>query len=340
MGIFDIFKKKKTDTTFPENELERCLMLAATDLAMRKEFYQKLVWNQLYILTAEEPSSEEGFRTLEKDTTVQFVTFEDGQIPIFTSTNRIFDKGIIKEKVHYMSIKGQDLFGLTKGVTFIINPYSDYAKELIPEEIEQIMNGTIYDLLDENEIEYKKHQAFNEIYERAIKKQEGLIILGEYHKKRLNSSEKLKLEESVDCFQKCLEIVPNHWQSMFLMAKSLQRLERHAEALEQLELAFNTEKENHTIAMEASIEAMHLKDIDKALYYSEESLQIKPNDFVLMGNYAMNLLIAKKDQEAKEMIEKAIKIKPNDSVNKNIESIVKDVLSGKRSRPTFEDTIK
>ncbi len=42
MGLFDIFKKKTTDNTFPENELEKTLMVAATDSSARKEFYIKL----------------------------------------------------------------------------------------------------------------------------------------------------------------------------------------------------------------------------------------------------------------------------------------------------------
>ena len=254
--------------------------------------------------------------------------------------NRVFDKGVIKEGVPYISLKGQDLFEVAKGATFILNPYSNYCKVLIPEEIENLMDGTIYDKIDKDEIENKKYQEFNEIFERAGKKQKGLILLDGYRRKQLNSSEEMRLEESIKDFQKCLEIVPTHWQSMVLMAKAFQRLERHAEALRQLELAFNIEKKNQTIPMEASLEAMHLKDFDKALYYSEESLKRKPNDFALMGNHAMNLLVAQKDNEAKEMIDKAIKMNPNDSVNRNIESIVKDVMSGNRIRPTFEDAIK
>lgn len=340
MGILDIFRKKKTDSTFPENELEQCLMRAASEVSAQKEFYQKLLWNELFVLTAGHNQSDEGLRTLEKDTTVQFVTFEEGQIPVFTSTNRIFDKGVIKEEVHFMSLKGQDLFGVAIGATFILNPYSDYGKELIPEEIENLLNGTIYDKIDEQEKENKKFQEFNEIFERAGKRQEGLIFLDGYQRKKLNESEKRRLEEAIKDFQKCLDIVPSHWQSMMLMAKALQRLERHSEALEQLETALKIELENHSIPLEASLEAMHLKDLDKAILYSKESLNRRPNDFALLGNHAMNLLVAKKDLEAKEAIEKAIIIQPNDSVNRNIESIVKDVLSGKRERPTFEDVIK
>ena len=340
MGIFDIFKKKKTDSTFPENELERSLIQSSTKISAQKEFYQKLIWNQLFVLTDEHSNSAEENKTLTKDTTVRFVTFKDGEIPIFTSVNRIFDKGIIKEEVPYVSIKGQDLFRVAKGATFILNPYSSCGKKLTPEEIENLLNGTIYDKIDKQEEENKKYEEFNEIFEQAVEKQKGLILLDGYRSKKLNETEELRLEESIINFQKCLDIIPEHWQSMMLMSKSLQRLERHPEALEQLEKACKIELENHSITMEASLEAMHLKDLDKALFYSEESLKRKPNDFALMGNHAMNLLVAEKDQKAQEIIHNAIKIQPNDSVNKNIESMINNVISGKQKRPTFEDTIK
>ena len=340
MGVLDIFKKKKTDLTFPTNELERCLMQAASNVFARKDFYQKLLWNQLFVLTSDRSGFEEETKILETDTTVHFVVFENGHIPVFTSKNRIFDKGVIKKEVTYIALKGQDLFETTKGATFILNPYSDYGKELIPEEIENLMNGTIYHQIDKAEIDNKKNKEFNEIYERAGKKQDGLILLDGYKRKSLSAPDKLRLEASIEDFKKCLEMFPGHWQSLVLMAKSLQRLERHAEALEQLELAFNIELQNHSIPLEASLEAMHLKDLDKALYYSEESLKRKPNDFVLMGNHAMNLLVAEKNSEAMSIIEEAIRIQPNDSINKNIELTVRDVIAGKRKRPTFEDSIK
>lgn len=338
MGLFDIFKKKKTE--LQENELEKFLRQATSNFSAQKEFYQKLLENQLFIVTSKNSISEIGRKTEKENTTVQCFTFESGQIPIFTSVNRIFEKGIIEKNVPYLSLKGQDLFEVLNGATFVLNPFSDFVKELIPQEIENLLNGTIYNKIDKQEFENKKNQEFNEIFEQAGKKQEGLVILDGYRRKELNKFEKLKLEESIQDFQKCLDIVPEHWQSMVLMSKAFQRLERHHEALEQLELAFKLELENHIIPMEASLEAMHLKDIDKAIFYSEESLKRKPNDYALLGNHAMNLLVARKDNEAKETIDKAIKLQPNDSINKNIESIIKDVIAEKRQRPTFEDAVK
>lgn len=340
MGIFDIFKKKGTDSTFPENELERCLMEAPSNISAQKDFYQKLLWNQLYVLTVDQTGSEETSQASEEYATVRLVTFEGGQIPVFTSVNRIFDKRVIKEEVPYLAIKGQDLFEVAKGATFVLNPYSDSGKELVPQEIENLLNGTIYDEIDEQEEEGLKIQEFNQIFARACKKQEGLVLLEGYRRKNLNETDKAMLEESIKDFQKCLDLFPDHWQSMMLMAKSFQRLEQHAEALTQLERALTIELESHLIPMEASLEAMHLKDMDKAIRYSEEALKRNPNDFAVMGNHAMNLLIAEKDREAKEAIDKAIELQPNDSVNRNIESLIKDVLSGKKKRPTFEDTIR
>ena len=84
-----------------------------------------------------------GTHTLQENTSVNIVTLQDGRIPVFTSTNRIFDKGIIKEEVPFLEMKGEDLFNLSTGATFILNPYSDYGKELLPNEIESLLKGTI-----------------------------------------------------------------------------------------------------------------------------------------------------------------------------------------------------
>lgn len=341
MKLFDIFKKKKKfEPTVPENELERYLMEATTDFSAQSYFYQKLLWNQLLVLTPDQVSIEEGAHLLKENETLKLVSFEEGQIPIFTSLNRIFDNDIVKDKVSYISLKGQDLFAMTKGATFILNPYSEYSKELTAEEIANLMDGTIYAKLDEEEKERKKIAVFSKHYELACAKQKDLILLDGYRMQKLNAEEKQRLEASIVYFKQALALVNDHWPSMVLMAKSFQRLERHAEALEQLELALTIELENHSIPMEASLEAIHLKDVNKALVYSEESLKRKPNDFALMGNHAMNLLHAEKDKEAQTVIEQAIALEPRDEVNKNVKTLIEDVISGKRQRPTMEETVE
>lgn len=153
MGIFDIFKKPKKDKGFPVNDLEKSLIEAYNDVSARNRFYTKLLWNDLIVLTDANPNLHEGVNTLNENTTVQFVTFEDGRIPIFTSENRIFDKGVVKEKLQIMSMKGQDLFGIAKGATFVLNPYSDYGKELLKEEIESLIDGSIFEDSNSHSVE-------------------------------------------------------------------------------------------------------------------------------------------------------------------------------------------
>lgn len=142
MGLFDIFKKKTEPTFDNENRLETILRKASTEASYRPEFYQKLFSEKLVVLTAK-TSLPEGVLTLDKGTNVNIVSLQDGKIPIFTSTARIFDNGVIKEEVPFLEIKGEDIFNIAKGATFVLNPFSDYGKELLPNEIESILNGTV-----------------------------------------------------------------------------------------------------------------------------------------------------------------------------------------------------
>ena len=142
MGIFDFFKKRPNKGDSP-NELETLLKEAARDPAARTEFYMKLNLSELFVIT-HNTEFREGVHKTEKDTKMSLASFADGKIPVFTSINRIFDKGVITGKVHYVGFKSVDLFNITKGKTLILNPYSAYGKELLPEEIQEILDGTIY----------------------------------------------------------------------------------------------------------------------------------------------------------------------------------------------------
>lgn len=341
MKLVDIFKKKKEkQTTFPENELERYLVEGASDVDAQKYFYQKLLWNELIVLTPDYLKLEEDKQQGAETTTVKLVSFDDGFIPVFTALNRIFDQEQQSEKISYISVKGQDLFRMTKGSSFILNPYSAYSKELLPAEIEQLMNGTIYDQIDADEAERQHIEQFNTLYDLACEKQKDLILLGGYRMDKPNPSDQAKLEESVQYFEQCLALIEDHWPSMVLMAKALQRLERHEEALVLLEKAFVINEENHSIPMEAALEAIHLEDLEKALYYSEASMQRKPHDFALMGNHAMNLVLAERDAEALALIEEALVLEPKDEVNGNIKNLIKEVMAGTRKRPTMRETLE
>ena len=182
-------------------------------------------------------------------------------------------------------------------------------------------------------------ETFNNLYKTATERVDKIIVLGNYRVRRVGFFDKRNLKKSIKDYEQCLRMAPGHWQSMLFMAKSHQRLGDHEAALLWLEKAMQIETTSHTIPQEASIEAVHLNNIDKGILFSAEAIRRKPNDFALLGNHAMNLLIAGRDDDAKRTVELAIELNPSDTVNKNILKQITDVTSGRKKRPTCKDIV-
>jgi len=138
MDLFKFLKKKQADN------LEALLKKAAESPTYRDEFLKKLLDEELFIITMGNSVGHEGYVKLEKDTTVNVLELKNGCIPIFTSTDRIFDKGIVKNKVNFIAVKGKELFSWFSGKTLMLNPYSDYGKEFLPDEIQSLLSGTYF----------------------------------------------------------------------------------------------------------------------------------------------------------------------------------------------------
>ncbi|MCB9223565.1 MAG: SseB family protein [Crocinitomicaceae bacterium] len=334
--MLGLFKKKKNDTDFPSNDFEHSILDAATNSRTYDQFYTKLLWADLIVLTDGSTPKEEG-----ENATVNFIALESGHIPIFSSINRIHDKGIIKKEVPFITLKGHDLLEITKGASLVLNPYSDYPKELVPEEINDLLEGTIYGKLEEMNkgLSVQELNELDELFKQAFKRLNKLIYLDGFRPRSLDLVNEKKLRQSIAEFEQILEKVPDHWQSIFGMAKAYQRIGEHSKSLELLESALELEKTDHSIALEASIEAVNLRNLEKALLYSEEAIKRSPNNHVLLGNYAMNLLVAGRETEAKETIEKAFILNDSDQINANISRMINDVINGKKKRPTFDDLL-
>lgn len=142
LNLFGCNRHKSNIQTDSELNLETLLQKSAEDSSLRNNFYKKLITENLIVIT-EKTNTTEGKKTLQKGAQVNIFTLNDGKIPIFTSKERIFDNGVIKEQVEYLEMKSKNLFELTKGSTLIINPFSDFGKELLPVEIEGILDGSI-----------------------------------------------------------------------------------------------------------------------------------------------------------------------------------------------------
>jgi len=117
----------------PENDLERVLVQAAVNSAAWPTFYRLLLDSEIVVLGLVEKQDEGQKLRL---TQIEF----KNRIyhPIFTSTARIGPYA--KEHPKYFVMKGRDLFTTTQGAYFVLNPGSDYMKELLPEELAEVMH--------------------------------------------------------------------------------------------------------------------------------------------------------------------------------------------------------
>lgn len=138
MDLLKFLKKKKI------HSFEELLKKAADEPAYRSEIIKRILTEKLLVITKDKIGPE-GYSIAEKDTLLNILSLPDGSIPVFTSTDRIFDKGIIKEQVNFYECNGEDLFNLVKGAKLILNPYSDYGKKFTPEEVQSLLNGTYFD---------------------------------------------------------------------------------------------------------------------------------------------------------------------------------------------------
>jgi hypothetical protein len=149
MSIFDLFKGNRKSENHSDlykmisDNIEDLLKRASTEPGLRPHFYKSLLDSELIVLT-NKLIEEHGIKITDKDTTLSIFAFEDGKIPVFTSTDRIFDRGIIKDKVSFYGMNGKALFEMTKGSILLLNPYSDYGKELLVAEIDNLLTGKMF----------------------------------------------------------------------------------------------------------------------------------------------------------------------------------------------------
>ncbi|WP_299261854.1 hypothetical protein [uncultured Aquimarina sp.] len=187
----------------------------------------------------------------------------------------------------------------------------------------------------EYELPEDKIPIFNSNFEKGNKLSEGLTIIKGTAGSKLDFWKKRKAKKAIKHYTECLNLIPNHWQTNWLIAKVYQVMSENKKALNHFEIAVEIEKENPDLPREASISAMDSGKVDLAVKYSQEALNRQPNDSGLYCNHAVNLMVLGNDNEAIKWIKKAIEMEPNDKINQNVFSLINDVANGKRKRPKY-----
>lgn len=130
----------------PVNTLEQLLMSAGTDPAARPAFYRALPEHELFVVTEGPVPERKQSIVLEENTPLQVRLLDlDGTLhaPVFTSVERI--STVAPFELGYVAMAGRAVLTMLRGKPLVMNPGSEYGKIFTPEEVDSILDGSIFD---------------------------------------------------------------------------------------------------------------------------------------------------------------------------------------------------
>lgn len=129
----------------PQNGFERSLMRAVKDPAHRPQFYKDLVESEFFIIPYGPPPGPSGTVVLEEGYELRIQPVElDGKLylPVFSSVERL--RQVVQGEVGFIAMNALEFMKITQGSEIVLNPGSEYGKLFTREEIQAILDGSIW----------------------------------------------------------------------------------------------------------------------------------------------------------------------------------------------------
>ncbi len=141
------------------------------------------------------------------------------------------------------------------------------------------------------------------------------------------------LLDGVACLDRALELAPTNWAAFWLRGKAYQALGDHARSADSFRWAYRIQPRNPDVGRELALEQMELGEFQDALSVGEKLVLAFPNDAGLKANLALSLLLAGQVQRARDTIDDAIRLDPNDAVSRELKRRIEEVANGLRRQP-------
>ena len=131
------------------NKLEKIFEEAIKEPGKRIEFYKTLLEEKVYAIIPIDSDEDIKDGKYVKDNKVRLLTLKNQNeiefFPVFTSVEEI-RKAFPKHNVGYVEGPGRWYFNLVRGKNVILNPFSENAKPFVPQEIEDMLSGNLFDV--------------------------------------------------------------------------------------------------------------------------------------------------------------------------------------------------
>jgi hypothetical protein len=129
----------------PENDLEKALVRAVQEPSAAPDFYRLLLESQLLVIgTAEGQESATQQFSVALGANLKLEVGEAGGrkfLPVFSSVTRM--QAYVKQESRYLALNGRDLLETTRGAPVVLNPGSEYGKDLAPDEVAQLLDPSL-----------------------------------------------------------------------------------------------------------------------------------------------------------------------------------------------------
>ncbi len=150
---------------------------------------------------------------------------------------------------------------------------------------------------------------------------------------RPKQKNELKLKAGIKYLDAVTKLNPENDSAYWVKGKAYQAMNMHKEAYDEFNQGFKLNKENPDFGRELAEECLYLGFGKAAVSVSKFASSLDPNDAGLLGNVALSYLINGELLNSKQTIRKAMELDPDDEINKSLNLVIEEVVSGKRKRP-------
>jgi hypothetical protein len=133
--------------------------------------------------------------------------------------------------------------------------------------------------------------------------------------------------------EKVIAEVPDWWNAQWFYGKSQLALGNYEAAYTAFQQAYRVEKNVEEIQRELCGVCLELRRFDEAVRIGEAALALDPRNIELLGNLAVAFILAGRFEPARNAIDAAAKIDPNDQINQTISRALHEIEDGSREQP-------
>ncbi|MCE3233207.1 MAG: SseB protein [Rickettsiaceae bacterium] len=129
----------------PQNKLEHSLVKASQDPVFRPQFYRDFCESEIFLIQQNKLPAAEGKIVLEQEHKLEIQNVrinENIYIPVFSSLQML--QFYITDKVGYVAINALEFLKITNGAAIFLNPNAAYGKEFTSNEVQSIVDGSIW----------------------------------------------------------------------------------------------------------------------------------------------------------------------------------------------------